>query len=630
MGRLKSASLHPRTHSSWTAFRWLISRYARRYLWVVLLVAGLTLVANLLMVIQPAILAALLANLAGPATEGIPSDASWLNLNFLGARVTAWLSSGKTPDTNQLLVLFGVLFVVQATLVAATNYMADYGAVWLRAQFAKLIQSDLLEHLLAQDIAFFTREKTGELISRATRDATNTAMALGPLIRSLIHHTVQIVVYSAYLFSTSLWLTLGSMVLLLMQFGFTQALKRPTRRLVRHETDTAADLLTALQESFTGIRVTKSFGAEAFELSRLKATINRVSAAVLRKSRVEKLEVPGRSVLDSLAVLGIFLIAILQMQAGQLTFQGLLLFTYVGKLLIAPINHMATNALWIETMGAAFGRISELLSIQPRVADGRVAKQAFEREIRFNDVSFAYGDRPALRNVTVEIRKGEFIALVGPSGAGKSTFTDLILRLYDPGEGEIIMDGVDLRMFRLAEYRSHFGVVSQETLLFNDTVRDNIRYGRGHLTEKDIHTAARIANAHDFIMSLPQQYDTVVGDRGIRLSGGERQRVAIARAVAHNPQILILDEATSALDSESERLVQQAIDQVVVHTTAIVIAHRLSTVMHADRIIVLNHGRIEAIGSNDLLLKTSPTYYKLHRLQFEQPTDLEVAEQPLA
>ncbi|MAG69497.1 MAG: hypothetical protein CL471_04255 [Acidobacteria bacterium] len=228
------------------------------------------------------------------------------------------------------------------------------------------------------------------------------------------------------------------------------------------------------------------------------------------------------------------------------------------------------------------------------------------------------------------MRKGEFIALVGPSGAGKSTFTDLILRLYDPSEGEIIMDDVDLRMFRLAEYRSHFGVVSQETLLFNDTVRDNIRYGRGHLTEKDIHTAARIANAHDFIMSLPQQYDTVVGDRGIRLSGGERQRVAIARAVAHNPQILILDEATSALDSESERLVQQAIDQVVVHTTAIVIAHRLSTVMHADRIIVLNHGRIEAIGSNDLLLKTSPTYYKLHRLQFEQPTDLEVAEQPLA
>ena len=611
--------------SSWTAFRWLISRYARQRIGGLLLVVGLTVVANLFTVVQPAILAALLANLQDASPQGVPSDASWLNLNYLGVRVTHWFSGGTPAAGSQLLILFGALFVLQAALVAATNYLAERTAAWLRAQFTRMIQNDFLNHLFTQDMAFFTTEKTGDLISRVTRDASNTASALGPLVRGLIHQSVQIVAYSIYLFSTSFWLTLGSFVLLLMQFGLTQVLKQPMRRLVRAEAGEAADLVTSLQQAFSGIRMTKSFGAEAFELSRVKTTTHRVSMALLKKSRVEKLEAPVRSVLDSLAVVGIFFIAILQMQTGQLTFQGLLLFTYVGKLLIAPINAMATHALTVETTGAAFARISELFSVRPGVTGGTVRVQKFERRIRFHDVSFSYGTQAALRHVTLEIRRGEFIALVGPSGAGKSTLTDLLLRLYDPQEGEIEMDGLNVRQLRLDDYRGLFGVVSQENLLFHDTVRDNIRYGRSGLTESDIHDAARIAYAHDFIMALPQGYDAVVGERGIWLSGGERQRLAIARAVADDPQILILDEATSALDSASERLVQQAIDQVVGHTTAVVIAHRLSTVMHADRIVVLNHGQIEAIGSHECLLNTSPAYLKLYRMQFEKPP-AEIAE----
>ena len=579
----------------------------------------LALASNLLTVLQPIILAAVLANLVGPS-DGImvPPDAAWLDLNYLGARVTGWLLDGESVDANTILLLFGLLFLLQVMAVAVTGYGAEYGAVWLRVRFTTLIQCDVMKHLLTQDIGFFTQEKSGTLISRLTRDAGNAAEGLSRFISRMIHYTVQIVVYSSYLISTSLWLTVGAMLLLVVQSGFTELLRKPTRHRVREETDAAAAYSTALHESFLGIRVTKSFGVEVFEFSRLKNVLESFVRAILKKTRVEKLELPARSILDALAVVGVFAIGINQMRAGELTLQGLLLFVYVGRLLIVPINGVATNFLLVESMKAGFDRINDLLSITPRVSEGTVQKNTFSDSITFSDVSFSHGDHQALRNISVQIKKGEFIALVGPSGSGKSTFTDLILRLRDPSHGDIHIDGVNLKTLRLADYRTLFGVVPQETLLFNDTIRENIRYGRADISEDDIYDATRVANIHDFIMSLPDQYDTPVGERGVRLSGGERQRVSIARALVHKPKILILDEATSSLDSESERLVQVSLDQVVTHMTTIVIAHRLSTVLHADRTIVLTDGEIESIGSHADLLDTSSTYRKLHRLQFEK------------
>ena len=599
--------------------RWLVRQYARPHAGAISLMIALTLAANLLTVVQPAILAALLANLAGTAARAVPSGTFALNLNYLGVRVSQWLASHTQLD---VLVLFGVLYVVASVIVAILNYLAESAAAWLRARISRSIQLELVTHLLDQDMAFFSRQKSGELISRVTFDATGTAQALGPLIRGLVHNLVQIAVYSAYLFSTSVWLTVGAVVLLVAQFGLTQVLKRPTRRLAREETDVSAGLLGSLQEAFTNIRVAKSFGAETFELSKLRAASDEMMRSLWRKGRMEKLEVPARSVLDSLAVLGILLIAIAQMRAGQLTFQGLLLFVFVARLLITPINQLATSALRIESIGAASGRINELLAEQPRVVDGDVVKTTFEQSLRLDRCTFAYGDRRAIDDLTLEIRKGELVALVGSSGAGKSTLADLILRLYDPESGQILVDGVNLRTLKQREYRRMFGVVSQESLLFHDSVRNNIRYGRDDVTNERIEDAARVANAHEFIMTLPQQYDTIVGDRGLRLSGGERQRIAIARAVVHNPQILILDEATSALDSESERLVQQAINKVVERTTAVVIAHRLSTVTHADRIIVINQGRIESAGRHEQLLETSETYRRFCKLQFGRTPEL--------
>jgi ABC-type multidrug transport system fused ATPase/permease subunit len=594
------------------SFGWLVRRYALPHARGIALMVLLTLLVSVLAVLQPALLAALLANLAGdPAAPA--SSTSRFDLNHLGSRVTHWMTTGTGVD---VLVLFGVLFVLAAILSAVLSFAAQTVAVWLRGRVSAAMRADLTETLLRQDMAFFTRSKTGELISRVASDPTVTATALGPLILSVVQNSVLIVVYSAYLLGTSIWLTVGSIPLLLAHFGLTQLLKRPTRRLAAEETDATAAFSGIVQETFTSVRVAKSFGAEAFELEKLRAASSELVSVSWRRSRVEKLEAPARSVIDSLALLGVFFLAVIQLRAGHLTFQGLILFTFVGRSLITPINNLATAGLWIHSITAASARIADLMTLRPSIVDGPIVKETFERGLTIDHCSFAYGKRLALNDVTLDIRKGEFIALVGPSGAGKSTLADLILRLHDPAEGAIVVDGVDVRMLKQREYRRLFGVVSQESLLFHDSIRANIRYGRTHVTDEMIEQAARVANAHAFIEALPHGYDTVVGDRGMRLSGGERQRVAIARAVADNPAVLILDEATSALDSESERLVQKAIDAVVARATAIVIAHRLSTVTHADRIVVLNGGSIEAVGRHDQLLESSVTYRRFCELQF--------------
>ena len=306
---------------------------------------------------------------------------------------------------------------------------------------------------------------------------------------------------------------------------------------------------------------------------------------------------------------------IYQLNTDKLTLQGFLLFIFVGRLIITPINKFSVNFVWMHALIASYGRISELFAISNEVKDGPYEINSLKNNVAFRNVSFSYGFSPVLTDISLTLKKGETIAIVGQSGSGKSTITDLFLRLYDPDKGQILIDNVNLKKINGDKYRNLFGVVSQESLLFNDTIENNIRFGRSNLSIQEIELAARDANAHEFIENLPEGYQTFVGDRGIKLSGGERQRISIARAICSKPQILIFDEATSSLDSRSEKKVQSSIKSLLEGSTGIIIAHRFSTILDADRILVVSDGKIEAEGIHNDLLSSSSTYKNLYNLQ---------------
>lgn len=594
----------------------LLWTYARPLGKSILGLAALSLAANALLVLQPLLLAGLLAQIVGPLAGSAAGGASggWFDLNHVGTRLIQWLGPiGKEPLAA--VALLGGLLLAHAVLVAGLNYLAFVAASRIKIRSLQRLQTDLARHLLHVPLSFFHKARSGELLSRVTQDAANTAQGLGPLVQSLMHHSVQVVVYAAFLFTTNAWLTWGVLGVLLLQFGLNQVLKRPLRRLSKRTFDGMADLSTGLQETFLNIRVVKGVGAEGHQLGRLQRSINALAEAFFAKARVEKLEQPLRSVLDTVAILGILLIALLQLLAGRLTTEGFLLYLYVGRMMMAPVGHMATNVLWVQSLLASHERVHELLATPQQPAAGAVGQPGFEQRLELRGVTFSYGHRPVVDDVDLVINKGERVALVGPSGAGKSTLADLVVRFYEPDRGQILMDGLDVRQMDLAGYRRLFGIVPQETLLFHDSVADNIRLGRP-IGEEAVRRAAGLAHADEFIERLPQGYDTVIGDRGVRLSGGQRQRLAIARAIAHEPPIIVFDEATSELDSESERALQQAIEAVIRRTTALIIAHRFSTILRADKIVVMDHGRIVDSGRHEELLGRCALYRHLCELQF--------------
>jgi subfamily B ATP-binding cassette protein MsbA len=412
-------------------------------------------------------------------------------------------------------------------------------------------------------------------------------------------------------------LTCAALFLILLQFGLTQIVRKPMMKVIRTNLDRNAELSNLLQESFTSVRVMKSFGGEEYELAKIGEGITALVKSDVRSNIVKHLQDPVRLVLDSVAMVGIVLIAAQQLMKGNLSLQGFVLFIYVGQLLVNPINKFAVTISWAHALLASYSRLSNIFKIEPQVLDGSKDKDHFVDAINVKDVKFDYGGGPVLHNISFEIKKNEIIAIVGPSGAGKSTLVDLIMRFYDPTNGSIFIDTLDLKQIRYDSYRKIFGVVPQRNILFNDTIRNNILYGRNFLSENDVLEAIRISNAEEFIKNMPKGLDTVVGEKGVFLSGGQCQRIAIARAVVSRPDILILDEATSSLDSEAEKQVQKAIDMALENSTAIIIAHRLSTVLHAHKIVVMQKGRIEAMGRHSELLEISPTYKLLYSLQFQ-------------
>jgi subfamily B ATP-binding cassette protein MsbA len=379
-------------------------------------------------------------------------------------------------------------------------------------------------------------------------------------------------------------------------------------------------MTSILQEVVSGIRLVKSFRGEPYEDRRFSDASHRYSQGMVRINRVAALSQPLTEIIGmSIAMLILWIGAREVLGGGRLDAASLIVFMTLVMRLLPPLKQISQTPTTAQQALAAAERLFDVLDEPTEEQTDRGTRPAatFERAIVFDDVTFAYETDPVLQDISFTAPKGSVVALVGPSGSGKSTLVDLIPRLYEAAAGSITIDGVDSREIKLSSLRALTGIVSQDTVLFNDTVRNNIAYGASaRYTQEQVEHAARAANAHDFIVALPQGYETVLGERGTRLSGGQRQRLAIARALLIDPPILILDEATSALDTESERLVQEAVDRLLTGRTVFVIAHRLSTVVHADLILVLDRGRIVERGTHAELLAERGAYYRLHSLQF--------------
>jgi subfamily B ATP-binding cassette protein MsbA len=430
-----------------------------------------------------------------------------------------------------------------------------------------------------------------------------------------------VAVYVAYLFGISWRLTLLALIVAPALTFALQPLLRKLRRGYRRLRNDHGEMMSVLQESVSGIRLVKSFAAEGYEESRFVGASHTYSHGLVRMAKFALIGQPITETLGTLIVVLLLWIGARwvlidhTLQASQF----LVFLTFVMRML-QPLKQLSQIPAVAQNAFASAERLFEVLDMPTEKSLDRGTRVAtsFDRSLAFDDVSFSYDEgTDVLSDITFTANKGDVVALVGASGAGKSTLVDLIPRFYEPTSGRILLDGVDTRDIVLPSLRSLTGIVSQETVIFNDTVRANIAYGRGATyTDEQIETAARAANAHGFITELPEGYDTVLGERGARLSGGQRQRIAIARALLVDPPILILDEATSALDTESERLVQEAIDRLLAGRTVIVIAHRLSTIVNATEILVLDRGRIIERGTHEALLDHQGAYHRLHTLQF--------------
>ena len=519
--------------------------------------------------------------------------------------------------------------IVAYALVASTVLKGcfDYLGTYLvnHAGFGMItnLRNDLYDSVLRRSAAFFQKHTTGKLISTIINDIERVQYAMSSILAEFLQQ------FFTFLFTAALVIMLGKqlawVLLLFIPVIVFSAIRigRRVRSTTRTGQDQLADVQNILQETIAGNRIVKAFGMESWEIARFRTAAQRLFRANLRSVAAAAISSPLMDIFGAIAIALLLLLGREQIAHNQLTLGAFIAFVAAVLSMYNPVRKFAVfNNSFQQALGASsqlfkFMDTEDLVSEKP----GAKALPRFSRAIQFENVSFSYqsdgeGSREILHNINLEVRRGEILAIVGSSGAGKSTLVHLLPRFFDVSSGRILVDGHDVRDVTVSSLRSQIGIVTQDTILCNDTVRNNIAYRQPHVAMKEVEGAARAALAHDFIQALPAGYDTVIGERGVRLSGGERQRLAIARALLKNAPVLILDEATSALDSESEALVQSALHNLMSGRTVLVIAHRLSTVRRADRIVVIENGTIADIGRHEDLMSKLGTYRRLYELQF--------------
>ena len=542
--------------------------------------------------------------------------------NGMVAKLINAAIGGRIIPGDEMRSLRNVIIVVLIAVVLK-NLL-----VWIAGQFGATLQeyvtrdlrNSVYRHLAHLPLGYFTQMKAGQILSRVINDTFETRLILTQIVTQSLQSASLVVVYIAILFSISWQLSLIALVILPLLGVSLQPMLKKLRKGNLRRGNVHGEMTSVLQETISGIRLVKASGTESYEEARFADGSNKYANSSLKMTRLALVAPPVTEIIGTLiAVLILWIGAWQVLRSGTMTGATLLAFLTLVLRLLQPLKQLSQMRTTAQSSLASAERLFEILDSPAEFQRDRGTRDTakFDRDLRFEEVSFSYGDAPVLSNVDFTAKKGEIVALVGPSGSGKSTLVDLIPRFYEPTEGRILLDGIDTREIKLPVLRSLTGIVSQETVLFHDTVRNNIAYGAmGKYTQAQIEEAAKAANAHEFIVDLPQGYGTLLGERGTRLSGGQRQRLAIARALLTDPPILILDEATSALDTESERLVQEAVDRLLQGRTVFVIAHRLSTITHADQILVLDRGEIAERGTHAELLTRRGAYYRLYSLQF--------------
>jgi subfamily B ATP-binding cassette protein MsbA len=492
----------------------------------------------------------------------------------------------------------------------------------IQTKTAKKLRDDVFRSIIEMQLDYFNKNRVGNLMNYVYNDVENVNNSISSTFVNFLQNPFSVIVYLAVLLALSWELTLFSAVTSLSILVVIRRIGKNIKNLARNYQTNMGDMNSVLQEKFNGIKVIKSTAFEEVELHRFKNFTREFRNLGIQIARLRNLISPLNETLLIAAIAMVLWFGGLQVFHGVMSANELLVFAFTLYSTMGPIKSLGEANASLQLGMISADRLFELLDTKPVIINGTRSIKKFTKSIRFEDVCFKYNkeqvDAPhILDHVSFEINKGEMVALIGQSGSGKSTAVDLLMRFYDVDSGRITIDGIDIREFDYKQLRKMIGVVSQEVILFNDTIEQNIAYGvHDEVNHERITQAAHLANAHNFIMEKPEQYNTYIGDRGIQLSGGQRQRLAIARAMVKNPELLIFDEATSALDNESEKVVQEAIDHAMENRTALVVAHRLSTIKNADKIIVMERGKIIETGNHQELLTKNGTYKKLYEIQF--------------